>query len=429
MSHPSTRRLLIVTAGLILTTACWIGRGAWFGVAAAQENGKTAGRRPLVLDREPVRIIEDPYPTFSGIALDTQRDEVFITNDGEASKSSLLVYATQFPPTDKVMEPRRRVISPASRGVWGSMQLPCGVAISPEFQEMYTVTGDGQDVNIYPLQANGDAAPSRRLDVPNFSAGVFLDSKNDELFITSEHANKISVYRRTAQGEEDPVRYIQGPSTGLADPQRIYVDTEKNEIVVTNLGHWRKTEPGEGYALWGDGKLARVRGSFTHAGIVEPLSPSTGKFLPPSITVYRRNAQGDVAPLRTIQGPHTRLNSAVGIYGDPVSGQLIVANTGGNSVLFFDANANGDAAPVRVLEGPATSLKGPTGIAIDAKRNELWVTSWENHMTLIFSRTAQGNVAPLRYIRSAPKDAPLATVGRLGGVGFDPKRKEILAPN
>ena len=413
--------------------SCWIvsalGTGQLFLSAAAQENAKIADRRLVVLDREPVRIIEDPYPTFSGIALDTQRDEVFITNDGEASKSSLLVYGTQFPPTDKVMEPHRRVISPASRGVWGSMQLPCGVAISPEFQEMYTVTGDGQDVNIYPLQANGDAAPSRRLDVPNFSGGIFLDNKNDELFITSELANKISVYRRTARGEDDPLRYIQGPRTGLADPQRIYVDAEKNEIVVTNLGHWRKTEPGEGYALWGDGKLAWARGSFTHPGIVDPLTPSTGKFLPPSITVYRRDAQRDVAPLRTIQGPHTRLNSAVGIYGDPVSGQFVVANTGANSVLFFDRNANGDVAPVRVLEGPATHLKGPTGIAIDAKRNELWVTSWENHMTLIFSRTAEGNAAPLRYIRSAPKDAPLATVGRLGGVGFDPKRKEILAPN
>jgi hypothetical protein len=74
-------------------------------------------------------------------------------------------------------------------------------------------------------------------------------------------------------------------------------------------------------------------------------------------------------------------------------------------------------------------LKGPTGISVDAKRNELWVTSWDNHSTNVYPRTADGNVAPLRVIHSAPKDAPLATMGRLGSVGYDPKRKEILMPN
>ena len=59
----------------------------------------------------------------------------------------------------------------------------------------------------------------------------------------------------------------------------------------------------------------------------------------------------------------------------------------------------------------------------------LWVTSWENHMAAVFSRKAQGNIAPLRVIHSAPKNAPLATMGRLGAVAFDPKRQEILAPN
>jgi hypothetical protein len=68
-------------------------------------------------------------------------------------------------------------------------------------------------------------------------------------------------------------------------------------------------------------------------------------------------------------------------------------------------------------------------VAIDAKNNELWVTSWDNHMTNVFPRTAKGNVSPVRYIRSAPKDAPLATMGRLGAVEYDPKRKEVLMPN
>jgi DNA-binding beta-propeller fold protein YncE len=369
-------------------------------------------------------MVSDPNPVFSGIAIDTERGEVFMTNDKESAEPSVVVYPTQFPPTDTIMEPRRRIAGPKTQ-----MSLPCGVAISPQFQEMYTVTGDGQNLNVFPLDGNGNLSPSRELDLPHASGGVYLDAKNDELFVTTEHANKISAYRRAAQGDEDPRRYIQGPNTGLADPHGIYVDAERNEIFVTNHGHWRKTEPGEGFALNGDGKYAHMRGSFSHAGPVEPLGPSSGKFLPPSVTVYSRTAQGDVAPLRTIQGSRTRLNQPLGVIRDSVSGELVIANTGDNSVLFFDINASGDAPPLRVIQGAATNLKGPTGVAIDARHNELWVTSWDNHMTNVFPRTAKGNVAPVRYIRSAPKDAPLATMGRLGAVEYDPKRKEILMPN
>ena len=36
---------------------------------------------------------------------------------------------------------------------------------------------------------------------------------------------------------------------------------------------------------------------------------------------------------------------------------------------------------------------------------------------------------PLRVIRTASENAPLASMGRIGAVAFDPKRNEILAPN
>ena len=108
---------------------------------------------------------------------------------------------------------------------------------------------------------------------------------------------------------------------------------------------------------------------------------------------------------------------------------MVVANTGDDSVLFFDRNSTGDVAPVRVLQGTATKLKGPVGVSIDAKHNELWVASWDNHIAAVFPRTAQGNVAPLRVIRTAAEGAPLASMGRIGAVAYDSKRKEILAPN
>jgi DNA-binding beta-propeller fold protein YncE len=215
------------------------------------------------------------------------------------------------------------------------------------------------------------------------------------------------------------LRFIQGPHTELADPHGLYVDSERNEVFVTNHGNWRETKTEEDIE-----SQASAR-----EGAALPLVPSTGKFVPPSITVYSRTANGDTAPLRVIQGSRTQLNVPLGITRDPASGQLVVANSGGNTVLFFDGNANGDVAPVRILKGPATNLKAPTGVLIDTKRSELWVTSWENHVTNVFDRTSDGNVAPLRYIRSAPKDAPPATFGTPGAVAWDPKRQEILVPN
>jgi DNA-binding beta-propeller fold protein YncE len=394
-------------------------------MAAGQEDRTTSERRPLVLDRAPVRSIEDPNPVFRAVTIDTEHGEVFFANDKESAGTSVLVYPSQFRPTDRILEPRRRIAGPST-----DVGMVCGVAVAPQHGELYTVSGETGTLNVFPLDAQGNVGPTRRLRgvIPRASAGVFLDTRHDELFITTQHVNRISVYPRTFRPDEEPRRYIQGPKTRLADPHGIYVDGETNEIFVTNHGHWRETQPGEG-EVRGPDSLTRTSLGYNVPGRAVPLGPSTGKFLPPSVTVFSRDAHGDVTPLRTIQGPRTRLNLPDGIYRDPVSGELVVANTGDDSVLFFAKDAAGDVAPVRVLNGPATKVKGPVGVSIDARHNELWVANWDNHVAAVFPRDAQGNVAPLRVIRTADESAPLASMGRVGAVTYDPKRQEILAPN
>ncbi len=414
-----------VVAAIMLTATWWMQTRHWSGAAVAQEANKTSERRPLVLDRAPARNIADPNPVFRAVVIDAEHGEVFMANDKESAGTSILVYPTQFPPTNRIMEPRRRIAGPKT-----DLGMVCGLALSVEHGEMYSVSGETGTLNVYPLDGRGNVGPGRQLRgvIPRASAGVFLDVKNDELFITTEHVNRISVYPRTFQQDQEPLRYIQGPTTGLADPHGIYVDSETNEIFVSNHGNWRKTETGEG-EVRGPDSLTRTSLGYNIPGRVLPLAPSTGKFLPPSITVHSRTASGNAALLRMIQGPHTLLNLPDGLYRDPVSGEIIVANTGDDSVLFFDKDASGDAAPVRVLKGTATKLKGPAGVSIDAKRNELWVASWDGHIAGVFPKAANGNVAPLRVIRTAAESAPLASMGRIGAVAYDPKRKEILAPN
>ena len=415
----------IAMAAILLATAVWIQTRQWPGVALAQQGSAAPARQPIILDRPPVRLLSDPNPVFRAVAIDTEKGEVFVANDKESSGASILVYPTQFTPTDRIMEPRRRIAGPKT-----DLGMVCGISLSPQHGEMYTISGETGTLNVFSMQANGDVPPVRQLDgiIPRANAGVYLDAVNDELYITTEHVNRISAYRRTFQEEDEPLRYIQGPSTELADPHGVYVDSKTNEIYVTNHGNWRQTQTGEG-EVRGPDSLTRTSLGYNVPGRALPLGPSTGRFLPASITVFSRTANGDAKPVRVIQGPRSRLDQPDGITQDPVTGEIVVANTGDNSVLFFARGAAGDVAPVRVLQGANTKLKGPVGVSIDRQHNELWVASWDNHIAAVFPRTVQGNVAPLRVIRTAPENAPLASMGRIGAVAYDAKRDEILVPN
>ncbi len=414
-SVPSSVRWAIAGALAALVVFAGLERSGSL-VSLAQEGETRSERTTLVIDRAPVRVLQDPYPVFHGITMETERGEVILTDNNTAS---LLVYGSQFAASERVMEPRRKISGPKTH-----LGYVCSVAVSPEHNEIYSVANDWKDsLSVFPLDGSGDIAPLRELNVDHAAWGLFLDLKNDELFVTIQHVNKVSVYRRTAQEDDEPLRYIQGPRTELADPHGIYVDDEKNEVFVSNHGHWRRTEPGEGYTLF-FGKRAQSLGRSP----VQPLSASTGRFLEPSITFYPKTASGDVPPVRKIQGPKTGLNWPLGVFLDPISGEIAVANAGDNSILFFDQNANGNVAPVQIIGGPSTEIDGPAAIFIDAKRGEIWVTNWNNHTATVYARTARGNVRPLRVLRSAPKGTSFPGLGNPGVVVYDAKRKELLVP-
>ncbi|MBI3940752.1 MAG: hypothetical protein HY315_07945 [Acidobacteria bacterium] len=415
------RKLVVLLLAALTVILSWAasrtGQSHPTGLALAQAAAKPAERRTVVIRRAPIRHIKDSYPAFHGLAIDEERGELFLGNDNDLTRwgPSIDTYRVDFAPTNAVKEPIRRIAGPMA-----DLHGVCSMAVSPEFKEIYQVSNDGEDVSVYPLEANGDVKRLRSAIASHGTWGVAFDPKSDEVFVTVEHVNRVAAYRRTAQETDSPLRYVQGPNTELADPHGIYVDSGKNEIYVTNHGNWRYTEPGETFN--------RIV-PYYHVTKIRPLTPSTGKFLPPSITVHARTANGDAKPLRVIQGSKTGMNLPLGIVLDPLSNQLAVANGASDAILFFDVNANGDVAPVRVLSGPATGLGGPTSVVIDKKRDELWVANFGNHTATVYPRTAQGNVAPLRTIRGAPEGIPATGLGTASSVNYNPKRKEILVPN
>ena len=173
----------------------------------------------------------------------------------------------------------------------------------------------------------------------------------------------------------------------------------------------------------------RIHGKPNWPLSLDDAIPGSGKMVGPSITVYPKDASGDAAPVRVIAGSKTQMDWPTGIAVDPDSGEVFVANDGGNSVLVFSADANGDVAPMRVIKGPRSMVRNPTGVFFDAKNHELWVANFGNHTATVYKPDASGDTAPLRVIRSAPLKRPVPAMGNPHPIAYDSKRQEILVPN
>ena len=95
----------------------------------------------------------------------------------------------------------------------------------------------------------------------------------------------------------------------------------------------------------------------------------------------------------------------------------------------FRRDATGDVTPVRVIKGVKTGVHGPMGVTIDVKNDELWVANYGDHTALVFARGATGDVAPKRIVRNAPAGSPTVGFGNPGAIAYDSKRDELLVPN
>ncbi len=351
-------------------------------------------------DRAPVRVIRDTYPAYSAVAVHTDSDEVFLQDE---NLFGLNVYnrLDNTPPGASFTEPKRVISGPKTK-----IEYNCGLYVDPKNGDIYTLSNDtNQTLAVFPRSAKGNVAPMRELRTPQATFGLAVDDDNQELFIAVQENNSIVVYRKTASGDETPLRELVGNRTQLGDPHGVAVDSKSNLLFVANTGS-----------------------SFSQDAAGKPI-PGSGTFKPPSITVYARDAKGDTAPLRVIQGPKTGLNWAGGMTVDQEHGELYVANDAGDSMLVFRETDSGDVAPVRVIKGPKSGLKNPTGVFVDLKNGEVWAANLGNHSATVYPRTANGDVAPLRTIRSAPSGTLSLMFNNPAGVAYDAKRDLLLIPN
>src|SRR5215831_4870325 len=250
----------------------------------------------------PIRAVQDPYPVFADIAVDPDANIVAVADE---NKFSLRTYDRGLSTSD-VADPRTVIT-----GVKSGIDFVCGVAVDSVNKQIYTANNDtAADLMVFNYDAHGDVPPDRVLTPASTGTwGIGLDLVNDEVAVTVQHVNKVAVYRRLASGEEKPLRIIQGPHTGLADPHGLGIDTENNEIFVANHDSYHEVLTGEDDRNAVTAQIARGTATAqTLSGARLELRPSKGNFVEPSITVHSRLAQDDAPPFRVIRGPKTELN-------------------------------------------------------------------------------------------------------------------------
>lgn len=355
-------------------------------------------------DVPPTRLVYDPYPTFDGMAVDPENDIVVFSDE---NRSGVLIYdRTAGGRSPAVTEPKRHVI-----GGRTGLGYIAGVTLDPRRREAWVVNNDGGGVSVFSYDHHGDVKPLRDLEVPHQSWGLSLDLVRDELAVTSQQYQGITIYARTATGAARPLRTIRGDHTQLADPHGVFLDGVHNEVFAANHGNWTEMR------------------SYAEDVALLPGEYKPGRFEQPSVRVYRGDADGNVAPIRTIEGPKTQLAWPMGIDVSRERNELAVANYGTSSILIFSRAADGDLAPIRVLGGDRTGIIGPVAVGFDSKNNELWVANYGDHSAVVFDAGAAGNVAPKRIIRNAPAGTPTTGFTNASAAAYDTKRREVLVPN
>src|SRR5260221_14105919 len=138
--------------------------------------------------------------------------------------------------------------------------------------------------------------------------GIVYDPAHDEIVVPVALGGAVLTLPGGADGGATPLRVLQGPKTGLVQPDTLYVDVAHDEMIVDS----------------GDD----------------------------SVLVFPRTANGDVAPIRRIGGPATRIRDLHGVTRHSVPNLIVVANRGDlrgraseDGILIFNRPRTGDGPP------------------------------------------------------------------------------------
>ncbi len=129
------------------------------------------------------------------------------------------------------------------RGPQTQLNWPAGIAVDSERGEVYVANDAGNSILVFSASASGDVPPIRVLAGPNSfidnPTGLYLDLKNDELWVSNFGNHMATVYTRTASGDTAPLRIIRSspldkPALMIGNPGSVAYDSKREEILVPN---------------------------------------------------------------------------------------------------------------------------------------------------------------------------------------------------
>ena len=227
--------------------------------------------------------------------------------------------------------------------------------------------------------------------------GIFYDEIHDEITVPQPFSQSVMTFRGGADGEEPPIRVIQGPRTRLRNPDKVTVDPVHNEIFVpdgNSLLVFSRSANGDVAPLrvlggpddsqWDPSEVAV---DPVHDLLVVSVSWQEGGDSRRGLMIFNRTDEGNVKPRAVISGPKTRLyrTSRINVY--PPRGMILVSvpgpGTGPGEGLASDAafvgvwsilQDNGDVPPRWKIGGPKGMLRQPRGVTFDAKNQSVIVS-------------------------------------------------------
>lgn len=225
----------------------------------------------------------------------------------------------------------------------------------PYAQAILTFRGgaDGQEPPIRIIQGPKTGEIGSRLDV---------DPVHNEIF--TYRNNSIVVYPRDASGDTAPIRILRGPDTELRNVYSLAVDPVNDILAVGLNSSWGAERPGQ---------FGNVKGA---------------------ILLFNRTDQGNVKPKAVIRGEKSRIIRINQMQVYPQRKEIIVAMPGiidkmeppDAFVGVWSYNDNGDVPPkYEIPIGQITKMKKPFGVVLDPKHKELIVSDMRNQGILTFS--------------------------------------------
>jgi len=278
---------------------------------------------------------------------------------------------------------------------------------------VYVANYDGNSINVFPVGTSGNVAPSQYIYGSNTElndpTGVAVDS-NDNVYVANYAGNSISIYAAGATGNATPTAVISGSNTGLEEPAGVAIDPLNGDIYVEN---YQGGPSGGGtvnfYAPGSNGNVAplgSIAGSNTELDTSVGLAlDSSGNIYVPNIdnlvTVYAAGSSGNVAPATTISGSNTQLDDPYQVALDS-SSNIYVANevAAASSVTAYPAGANGNVRPKYDITGKKTKLEYTSGVALDANNN-VYASDEGNSTITFYPAGSTGNVKPTGTIKGA----------------------------